>query len=209
MPIKVENKSCTECSGRSSSMFCSLKSTELTDVSLDKTSNIYKKGQVIFTEGHLAQNVFCITSGKVKIFKTGTDGKEQIVGFAKEADLIGHEGILLERNYFVSAIALEETIVCAIPKHSIDKLLESNNGFSADIIKMLTKGLTISQQSVLDMAQKSARERTAGALLMLLDMYGTHVITKTINTNLTRVEIASIAGTSTESCIRIPQGKFS
>ena len=122
---------------------------------------------------------------------------------AKAADLIGYVGVILGGNFILSAVAIEETIVCVIPKYTIDKLIESDSLFSLKSLKMIATSLNLSQESILNMAQKSAKERIALTLLMLLDTYGVHSITGTINSNLTREDVANIAGTATESCIRI------
>ncbi|OFY86805.1 MAG: hypothetical protein A3F72_21195 [Bacteroidetes bacterium RIFCSPLOWO2_12_FULL_35_15] len=200
---KIEVPRCSDCEAFNVSMFCSTNSAEEASLSDNKVHNIYKKGQVIFYEGHQPQNLFCIYSGKVKIFKLGDDGKEQIVRFAKKSDLIGYRALLSGENYFASASAIEETIVCSFPKNIIEELLDHNSKFSMQTIKLLSKDLRIAEQMILNMAQKHVRERIAEALLMLKEYYGTDSITGTINTTLTREEIANIAGTSTETCIRI------
>lgn len=200
---KIEVPRCSDCEAFNVSMFCSTNTAEEVTLSDNKGHNIYKKGQVIFYEGHQPQNLFCIYSGKVKIFKLGDDGKEQIVRFAKKSDLIGYRALLSGENYFASASAIEETIVCSFPKNIIEELLDHNSKFSMQTIKLLSKDLRIAEQMILNMAQKHVRERIAEALLMLKEYYGTDSITGTINTTLTREEIANIAGTSTETCIRI------
>lgn len=200
---KIEVPRCSDCEAFNVSMFCSTNTAEEVTLSDNKVHNIYKKGQVIFYEGHQPQNLFCIYSGKVKIFKLGDDGKEQIVRFAKKSDLIGYRALLSGENYFASASAIEETIVCSFPKNIIEELLDHNSKFSMQTIKLLSKDLRIAEQMILNMAQKHVRERIAEALLMLKEYYGTDSITGTINTTLTREEIANIAGTSTETCIRI------
>lgn len=200
---KIDVPRCSDCDSFGSSMFCSLSNSEEVNLSDNKIHNIYKKGQIIFYEGHQPQNLFCIFSGKVKIFKMGDDGKEQIVRFAKKSDLIGYRALLSGENYFASASALEETIVCCFPKNNIEEVLATNSKFSMQTIRLLSKDLRKAEQMILNMAQKHVRERIAEALLMLKEYYGIDNITGTINTTLTREEIANIAGTSTETCIRI------
>ena len=116
---KIEVPRCSDCEALNVSMFCSLNNAEETTLSDNKVHGVFKKGQVIFFEGHQPQNLFCIYSGKVKIFKLGDDGKEQIVRFAKSSDLIGYRALLSGENYFASATAMEETIVCCSPKTSL------------------------------------------------------------------------------------------
>lgn len=109
---KVEVSPCEKCGNLSSSVFCSLNKTELGQLSDHKSFNVYKKGQVIFYEGNLPQGLYCIHSGKVKIHKLGDDGKDQIVRLAKTGNVIGYRALLSSDNYYATATALENTLVC-------------------------------------------------------------------------------------------------
>lgn len=200
---KINVPHCSQCDSFNSSMFCSLNNVEELNLSDNKVHNLYKKGQIIFFEGQQSRNLFCIFSGKVKIFKLGDDGKEQIVRFAKKGDVIGYRALLAGEKYFASAAVMEDAMICSFPKITIDELLNCNSKFAIQTIKLLSKDLRIAEQIILNMAQKPVRERIAEALIMLKQYYGIDEITETINTTLTREEIANIAGTSTETCIRI------
>jgi CRP/FNR family transcriptional regulator len=200
---KVTVPHCSECESFKSSMFCSVNITEEKSLSDNKVHNLFKKGQIVFYEGQQSKNLFCIFSGKVKISKMGDDGKEQIVRFAKKGDVIGYRALLSGEKYFASASVIEDAIICWFPKNIIDELLDKNPKFSMQTIKLLSKDLRIAEQIILNMAQKPVRNRLAEVLLMLKEYYGIDEQTHTINTTLSREEIANIAGTSTESCIRI------
>lgn len=200
---KINVPHCCHCDSFNSSMFCSLNIVEELNLSDNKVHNLYKKGQIVFFEGQQSRNLFCVFSGKVKIFKLGDDGKEQIVRFAKKGDVIGYRALLGGEKYFASASAMEDSMICSFPKFTIDELLNCNSKFAIQTIKLLSKDLRIAEQIILNMAQKPVRERIAEALIMLKQYYGIDDISETINTTLTREEIANIAGTSTETCIRI------
>lgn len=200
---KVQVPNCSECDSFNSSVFCSLSSSEKSDLSVNKVFSVYKKGQIIFYQGQQSKNLFCIYSGKVKIFKLGDDGKEQIVRFAKKGDVIGYRALLGGGEYYASAAVIDDAVICCFPKITIEKLLDGNSNFARETIKLLSKDLRIAEQKILNMAQKMVRNRIAEVLIMLKDFYGVDEITETINATLSREEIANIAGTSTETCIRI------
>lgn len=200
---KINVPHCSACDSFKSSMFCSLNNAEEIKLSDNKVHNLYKKGQIVFYEGQQSRNLFCVFSGKLKIFKLGDDGKEQIVRFAKKGDIIGYRALLSGEKYFASASVIDDAVICCLPKNSIEELLNNNPKFAIQTIKLLARDLRIAEKIILNMAQKPVRERIAEALLMLKDYYGIDGIAETINTTLTREEIANIAGTSTETCIRI------
>jgi len=63
-------------------LFRKLTVQEVTQLNYDKTCSLYKKGSIIYREGSRLTGFFCVTRGILKIFKTGIDGKEQIIRFA-------------------------------------------------------------------------------------------------------------------------------
>jgi CRP-like cAMP-binding protein len=200
---RVEISSCENCKNIQSSSFCSLNKSEQERLSQHKSFNVYKKGQVIFYEGNQPQGLFCIYSGKVKIHKLGDDGKDQIVRLAKTGNVIGYRALLSSDNYYATATALENTVICFFPKAAYLDLLMRNSDFSMKTIKMLSGDLKIAEQMITNMAQKQVKERMAGALIFLVDFFGFEADNATINTVLTRQDIGNIAGTTTETSIRV------
>src|SRR3990172_1095289 len=200
---KLEIPPCDKCENVHSSVFCSLSKAELGNLSQAKSHNIYKKGQVIFYEGTQPQGLYCIYSGKVKIHKLGNDGKEQIVRLAKQGSVIGYRALLSSDNYYATATTLEDTHICHFPKAAYLDLLMNHPQFSMKTIQMLSSDLKIAEHMITNMAQKHVRERMAEALLILREFFGTEEDGMTINTILTREDIGSMAGTTTETSIRV------
>ena len=200
---KIEVPPCEKCGNLSLSIFCSLSKPEMAQMAHAKSFNLYKKGQVIFYEGNMPQGLYCIYSGKAKIHKLGDDGKEQIVRLAKKGNVLGYRALLSSDNYFATATALENTLVCFFPKNMYLNLLGNNPQFAMKTIQMLSSDLRIAEQKITNMAQKHVRERMAEALLLLKEFFGLEEDNATINTILTREDIGNIAGTTTETSIRI------
>ncbi|HET6992661.1 MAG TPA: Crp/Fnr family transcriptional regulator [Bacteroidia bacterium] len=194
---------CEECTTRSTSMFCNVELMQLQKLSSEKTSSTYKKGQTIFYEDRQPHGVYCIYSGKVKIHKSGENGQEQIVRFARPGSIIGYRALLNGDNYSASATALENTVACYFPKHTFIELLKSNQDFSLLTIRQLASDLRTAEHMLTSMAHKFVDERMAEALILLKECYGFEAETSTINAVLSRRELASITGTTTETAIRV------
>lgn len=184
-------------------LFCKLSKIELEGISSLKLYNFYKKGQVIFYEGNTPQGLYCIYTGKVKVNKLGEGGKEQIVRFAGPSDLLGYRALLSGEFYNASATCLEDTALCFIPRNGFMEILQRNPDMLMQTIQILTQDLKHAERKIMNMAQKPVRERIAEALLVLKECYGTGPDGETINSTLTRRDIASIAGTTTETTIRV------
>ncbi len=204
--MKRENPqlACEKCSVKDSTFFGNMELSSLTCMSENKTCTVYKKNQVVFHEGTRPQGVFCINRGRIKIYKTGVEGKDQIIQILKSGDLMGYRAMFSEEQYPVSAETLEETTLCFIPKSDFMEALSSDPKLSKSIIKSLSKDLSTMADSLTTLAQKPVRERLAGALTMLIDTYDLDAIEgDTEGINLTREDLANIVGTATETLIRL------
>lgn len=198
-----EQPNCKHCQSRHHSVFCVLMDDDLTELNINKVCNVYKKGQTIFSEGNRPLGVFCINQGKVKISKMGNEGREHIVRFAKDGDLIGYRAILSNENYTASALALDDTSICYIPKDVFLMLLQKNKRLSMQIIQLLSSNLKFAENKMTELAQKPVRERLAEVLLMLKEFYGLEKDNATINVQFSREDLANIIGTAMETVIRL------
>src|SRR3989338_5009082 len=99
MTTKVEKPDCQTCNSRLLGVLCDLNGQGVQECNEHKTANIYKKGQVIFYEGNQAFGLYCVFSGRVKLYKTGTDGRLQIVRIAGAGDLLGYRSLFSDEPY--------------------------------------------------------------------------------------------------------------
>lgn len=204
MKHKAPQIECENCSARHSTLFGNIDVDGLSCLNQNKTCTIYKKNQVVFHEGTRPQGVFCINSGRVKIYKTGVEGKDQIIQILKSGDLMGYRAMLSEEQYPVSAETLEDTTLCFIPKSDFMGALTTNPELSKELIRSLSKDLSTMADSLTTLAQKPVRERLAGALTMLIETYDLDAIEgSTEGINLTREDLANMVGTATETLIRL------
>ena len=183
-------------------IFRKLTKEEIDVLSFIKNCNTYNKGDIIYNERTRVTGIYCISSGIIKHYKTGNDGKEQIIRFSKKGDIFGFRAILSGDSACTSTKALEESALCFIPAAHFLKLVKENSNFAMSILKLSCVELGQSNQYILDIAQKNVRERLAEILLLLNDSFGTND-TGELNIFLTREELAGIVGTATESVIRL------
>lgn len=194
---------CAHCASRHKSIFCDLHAQELEELEYAKGCTNFKKGQIIFSEHGWPLGLYCINSGKIKLSHAGADGKDQIVRLARDGDVLGYRALLSGDRYSNSAIALDDSNVCFIPKEVFFKLIEKNAALSLQVMRMLSQNLKTAQQRITDMAQKPVRERLAEALLFLKETYGFEADGMTLNVPVSREDLANMAGTATETAIRL------
>ncbi len=185
-------------------MFRDLTGHDLETISSHKTCIKYKKGQTLFYEGTRPLGLFCVNSGKVKVYKVSSEGKEQIMKLAKPGDFLGYRALISDEFYNSSATVIEEGAICYIPRADFMNVLFNNFEFFKLMAAKIAHELGMMEHKVMTIAQKSVRERLATTLLMLKDNYGVDENERDlIDIALSREDLANIIGTATETVIRL------
>ncbi|MES2427073.1 MAG: Crp/Fnr family transcriptional regulator [Bacteroidota bacterium] len=164
----------------------------------------YQKGDVIFREGAVPSGIFLVKSGKVKKYKVDQIGKEQIIYVANQGELIGYHAVLAEERYPDSASALEASALSFIPKEDFFEVIHRSPGFSQRLLKALSHEFTVLANSISVIAQRTAPERLAIALIVLREKYKNDQSAEhEIVLNISRTDLANIAGIAQENVIRL------
>lgn len=194
---------CSTCEARLETVLRDVDATGLTAIESTKACNFYKKGEVIFAEGNSPTGLYCVHQGKIRVYKTGDEGRDHIVRFAKAGDVVGYRSLVSGDHYSVSAAALEDSVVCCIPRKDFLDLLSADGRLSMRVIELLSGELQRAEQQIVNLAQKPVRERLAETLLVLKNVYGTvNGDDSALNIQLSREELASVVGTATETLVR-------
>jgi CRP-like cAMP-binding protein len=193
---------CEQCIVREFSSLKALNKDELVKLAECKTSRLVKKGEIIFEEGENVNGIFCIKDGVCKLTKLSPNGKDHIVKLVTKGELLGQRSMISDEPVNLSAVALEDMQVCFVPKNEIMGFFDKNNQFSMNVMKTICGDLKESDSQMVNMAQKTVKERLAETLLYLQDTFGKNE-DNTLKIQLTRDELASMIGTATESCIRL------
>lgn len=193
---------CEQCIVREFSALKTLNKDELLKLADCKTSYVVKKGEVIFDEGDHLDGIFCVKEGVCKLSKLSSNGKDQIVKLVSRGELLGQRSLISEEPTNLSAVALEDMTVCFVPKSQVMDFFNENNKFSLSMMKNVCHDLKEADNVLVNLAQKSVKERLAATLLYLHDAFGVNQ-DDSLKLHLSREEISSIIGTATESCIRL------
>ena len=179
------------------SLFYLLYSDDALRIKNEKATSFYKKNQPLFIEGSYPRGVFCIISGKVKVFSTGETGKEQIIRIAGAGDVVGFRALFSEEPYRLSATTLEQSSIFFIKIEDFLELVHSQPELLQAVLRELSKESGERADFIKAMAQKTVRERLAIVLLVLESIYKDDLI------NLSREDLANFVGTATETLIRL------
>jgi len=173
----------------------------LEQVAGESNINSYKKKQLIYREGQHPHYLYYIITGKVKTYKTHEDGKDLVMDLYNTGDFIGYTTLLEGGTYKENAETIEETELALIPKKEFEDLLNSNPAIAKKLISLLSKNVLIKEEQLLGIAYNTLRKKVAEALMSMYKKYHTNN-KEPYQIDISREELAAIAGTATESLIR-------
>lgn len=193
---------CDNCVSNKDSIFKCLTPKEKEILKKNRVCTVYSKNEIIYKEGDKPSGLVSLCEGKVKIFKEGVGGRDQIIRMAGSVSFIGFRALFANDRYIASAEAIETCSLCIIDKNTIEKLIRSNSEFALKIIQELASELGFSNKRTVSLTQKHIRGRLAESLLFLIDTYGFDEDGNTIQVYLSREDIASLSNMTTSNAIR-------
>ncbi len=166
------------------------------------TRHIYKKNNAIFYDFQPASFIYIIYKGKLKLWMEGIHSHDLIVSFAKDGDIIGYRGCGQKTKYNLSATTIEDSCVYIVSKDVFNQILQENQELYHQVLWGYIAQLGKAEKKLRNMAEMNVREKTADTLLFLDEEFGVEADTAMLTIRLSREEIASIAGISTDRIVK-------
>lgn len=177
-------------------IFSGLSEAELGELAGIAVERNYAPGEFIFWEGDAPDWFYVVAEGQVKVLKHSSLGKEFIVAFFGEGEMFGEVAVFENKPYPASAQAAAKTRVLAIKREAFLSFLAGRPQVALRIISVLGARLREAQNRLRDLAGERVERRIARTLFMLSSKLGPML-------PFTRQEIADMAGTTTETAIRV------
>ncbi len=164
----------------------------------DNKNKEFKKGRKIYEEGEYGKALYLIIDGKIKTIKLASDGRELMTGMYSAGDYIGINAILGNTCYTDTATAIEDSMLCVIPKELLDGMLSQSAPLSRKFIQLLTHDNQEKEEQLLQLAYHSVRKKLAATLVKLyLQRKENHS-----EFSATRDDLAAMACMATETVSR-------
>lgn len=167
----------------------------------NRVINTFKKKQVIYKEGNHPTQLYYLLNGKVKTYKSNENGKDLVTNLYSTGDFLGHIALLQQSVYKETAESIDECEIAVIPKKEFEDLLNNSKEVAQKFINMLAKNVAEKETHLLNIAYNSLRKKVADALISLKRKYQATENTM-FSIEISRENLANIAGTATESLIR-------
>jgi CRP/FNR family transcriptional regulator, cyclic AMP receptor protein len=171
-----------------------------------KTIQTYEKNQKIFSQGDVADTVFFIRKGKVKITVLSEHGKEAVVGIFTAGQFFGEA--CLDRTALRTATshAIEQCLITSITRAAMRTALATEPEFSAYFMAHLLSRNNRIEDDLIDQLFNSSERRLA-RLLLLLANFGQEGSPAPIAIDLSQETLAEMIGT-TRSRVSFFMNKF-
>jgi CRP-like cAMP-binding protein len=162
----------------------------------------YRRNEYVFKEGDKPSGFLMLVTGKVKIFKEGVGGREQIIRMSKPMGIIGYRALFADENHIASAVTLEDSVIACVTLDFILNRALKNHEFSIRLIRSLALELGFSNSRTVTLTQKHIRGRLAESLILLADKYGFENDGSTLKVYMSREDIANLSNMTTSNAIR-------
>lgn len=195
---------CSICPAQQESLLGVLGAQDISLIEQHKVTIPTTPKEILFFEGDPSEGLYCISKGRIKLYKTNKQGHRKIIHIAGPGEIIGYRSILADDMYQATAECLDEGEVCLIQKDTFKQALSGNNDLALTMLAHLAKNLGQSQSNELNLAHDHIDQRFAQLLLYLQKRYGTSTEQGIlIDLPLSRQDIADFIGSTQESAIRI------
>lgn len=184
-------------------LFKDLEKEELSHIIEIAQTRLYKHKLYVFMQGDPLDRVFFIHSGKIKIYKTDTSGREQIVSVLEAGEMFPHAGFFRQGNYPAHAEVIEEAQLITIPIEDFERILLSNPLLCIKLFKVLGEKIVDLQNRLEEQILHNTYEQIIMLFLRLCKTNGMKLddLYK-ITTHFTNRELANMIGTSRETVSR-------
>jgi CRP-like cAMP-binding protein len=184
------------------SLFCVLSPEDKKELRSRVSFTKYRRNEMVFREGDKPSGFMMLVKGKVKIFKEGVGGREQIIRLSKALGVIGYRAVFAGENHIASAVTLEDSVVANIDLDFVYSRALRNSEFSLGIIRKLARELGFSNARTVALSQKHIRGRLAESLMLLAQKYGFEHDGTTLKVYISREDIANLSNMTTSNAIR-------
>lgn len=205
------NKHCGNCCNSCRGNLCAskvpifenLNNEELLEIVKTINHKEYIKGDVIFAEGNLANTLYFVNEGKIKLYKYTKDGKEQILHVLSEGDFFGELNLIKLSKYSFNAKAIVDSKVCTLTKEEMKDIMMRNPEIGIKLLETVGERLAKVENLVQNLATNDVDSRMAYLITDLMEKYGESSGNNiSIKLPLSREEMANYIGVTRETISR-------
>ncbi|ALC90153.1 Crp/Fnr family transcriptional regulator [Bacillus sp. FJAT-18017] len=182
---------------------------ELNRYEIDKIAEIsiareFKKGAHIFMQGDPIENVYFVFKGKIKIYKSDANGKEQIVNILQKGEMFPHIGFFRKGDYPAYSEAIEPATLVVVPISRFESVLMYNPELCIKLFRVLGERIVDLQNRLEEQILNNTNEQIIKLLVRLGQRHGTEVSDGRVllKGDFTNRDLGNMIGTTRETVSR-------
>jgi len=182
-------------------LFQNLPEEDLKRIRRIARDKFYNKGQTVFSEGDSGNGFYVVVAGKVKIYKSSLEGKEQILHIYGPGNPFGEVPVFSGEKFPANAQTLLKSHLLFFPRTAFTELIAKNPSLCLNMLAMLSMRLRQFTLQVENLSLKEVPGRLASYLLFLAQEAAGE--TTTVSLPISKGQLASLLGTIPETLSRI------
>ncbi len=177
-------------------IFSSLSNEEMLEIAHITSARAFEKGEMVYTAGDKGGKLYVLHTGRVKISRINSNGKEQVIRVVGPGEFMGELSLLSSLPLTDNAQVLEPTTMCIVEGSKLKELMGKYSSIAFGVMDELSKRLEKAETLIEAINLTSVEQRLAQALLSMSDGKGSVVL------NMTKGDFASQLGMSQETLSR-------
>ncbi|WP_147533747.1 Crp/Fnr family transcriptional regulator [Bacillus marasmi] len=186
------------------SLFRELDEQEISKIVEISIARELKKNNHVFLQGDPISNVYFIVEGKVKIYKSDSSGREQIVNIVKAGDMFPHVGFFRKGEYPAFAEIIEHAKLVVVPIDQFEKVLIDNPYLCIKVFNVLAEKIIDLQDRLEEQILNNTYEQIIKLLVRLSEKHGSTLDDGKVllKSEFTNKDLANMIGTTRETVSR-------
>ena len=158
------------------------------------------RGTTLFHEGEPGDSLYIVLSGKVKLGRRSSDGRENLVAVMGPADQFGELSLFDPGPRTSTAIVVTDARIARLPKQALHKWVQDRPQIAMQLLRVIARRLRRTNTMLADLIFVDVPGRVAKQLLQLAQRFGSVDGGQLrVTHDLTQEELAQLVGASRET----------
>ena len=185
---------------RRAALFAALDDSDVSALRSTMSTTRLQRGEVLFREGQRGDRLYVIVNGKIKLGRSSTDGRENLMAILGPGEMFGELSLFDPGPRTATATAVADTELIGMGNESLHEYLKDRPAVSLALLGALARRLRRTNDSVADLVFTDVPGRVAKALLDLAGRFGRPAEEGVLVAHdLTQEELAQLVGASRET----------
>jgi CRP/FNR family transcriptional regulator, cyclic AMP receptor protein len=178
----------------------------LEKIGLEKVASKFEKGQIVFSQGDIADAVYYVQEGSLKAVALSEKGDQAVIAILEAGQFFGERCLYGNNFQIATIIAMEDCLITSMAKQTMLSVLQSESDFAEMFIAYLVKRNSQIEEKLIDQLLNSSEMRLARVLLLLAN-FGKEEGPRSIDGRFSQETLAEMIG-SNRSFVSTCMNKF-